>query len=430
MKVRRFTIRRTAAGTPQQSASFIVGHNLFTGERELKKVFGPLTSLEADLLLIASAIFAVDRATRRGEREDICREIEVTIPVVNFARLFPLISLIERVLYHLSNDAWTIKFNQQNGQSEQTVAPTNMSGRTLLFSGGLDSFAAAVEYGKDSTPIYLVSHQTRNNVTNQAQASLSALLAQSGYKLPHVSVFVSSKTAGPGDPLHDEENTQRTRSFLFLVLGAIVARRRCHREIVMLAENGQLAVHLPLTAARVGALSTHTAHPTVLSLMKAFLNQALSADLDVSNPYVHMTKREVVAKVFSTHPGAIPIANSCWRNARLPKRTTHCGECIPCFVRRIAIECCGKDPTAYARDPWIETFSKLQPDDVARRNLSDLAEFARVFQMGKDEELMSVWPDLYSSDINAPEVILMYRRFAQDVKEIFSRYTALQPLLA
>jgi 7-cyano-7-deazaguanine synthase in queuosine biosynthesis len=424
--VRRFTVGRTAAGQPQ----FIVGHNLFTGERELKKVFGALTSLEADLLLIASAIFAVDRATRRGERENICREIEVTIPVVNFGRLFPLVSLIERILYHLSNDAWGVKLKQQNGQPEESVVATNVPGRTLLFSGGLDSFAAAVEFGNDAIPTYLVSHQTRNNVTNRAQASLATLLMQAGYKLPHVSVFVSSKTAGPGDPLHDEENTQRTRSFLFLVLGAIVARRRCHREIVMLAENGQLAVHLPLTAARVGALSTHTAHPTVLSLMKAFLNQALCADLEVHNPYVHMTKREIVAKLYSIQPGAIPVANSCWRNARLPKSATHCGECIPCFVRRIAIECCGTDSTAYARDPWTEKFSDLQPDDVARRNLSDLAEFASVFRVANDEEIMSVWPDLYSEDINASQVILMYRRFAEDVKEIFSRYTGLQPLVA
>jgi 7-cyano-7-deazaguanine synthase in queuosine biosynthesis len=428
--VRRFTIGRTIARIPQQSASFVVGQNLFTGERELKKTFGPLTSLEADLLLVASGIFAIDRATRRGERENICREIEVTIPVVNFGRLYPLLTLLERVLYHLSNDAWSIKLIQQNGQPEETVGATNVPGRTLLFSGGLDSFAAAVEYGKDSVPTYLVSHQTRNNVTNQAQASLSKLLTQSGYKLPHVSVFVSSKSGGLGDPLHDEENTQRTRSFLFLVLGAIVARRRCHREIVMLAENGQLAVHLPLTVARVGALSTHTAHPTVLSLMKGFLNQALQADFEVHNPYVHMTKREVVAKLYSTLPSAIPIANSCWRNARLAKRATHCGDCIPCFVRRIAIECCGTDPTTYARDPWIEKFSDLQPDDIARRNLSDLAEFASVFRVAKDEEIMSVWPDLYSDDINAQEVILMYRRFAEDVKEIFSRYTGLQPLVA
>ena len=55
------------------------------------------------------------------------------------------------------------------------------------------------------------------------------------------------------------ENSQRTRSFLFLVLGALAARRAGHIEIVYLAENGQMAIHLPLTQGRIGAFSTHTA---------------------------------------------------------------------------------------------------------------------------------------------------------------------------
>ena len=114
-----------------------------------------------------------------------------------------------------------------------------------------------------------------------------------------------------------------------------------------------MAIHLPLTQGRIGAFSTHTAHPDILVNMEAFLSEALDAPFQISNPYIHLTKAEVVKKVIDLFPDLIPTANSCWRNARLPAGTTHCGECIPCFIRRIAIEyVMSEDLTAYGRDCW------------------------------------------------------------------------------
>ena len=79
-----------------------------------------------------------------------------------------------------------------------------------------------------------------------------------------------------------------------MVLGALVARRLGHRKVLMIAENGQLAIHLPLNNARVGAFSTHTAHPDVLALMQRILRTALSVNFELLNPYVYRTKGEVV----------------------------------------------------------------------------------------------------------------------------------------
>src|SRR5688572_30102802 len=59
------------------------GNNLFTGAEDFRRMFGVLTSLEEDLLLLGSSIFAADRACARGEREDYQRHIDITIPVVN-----------------------------------------------------------------------------------------------------------------------------------------------------------------------------------------------------------------------------------------------------------------------------------------------------------------------------------------------------------
>ena len=408
-----------------------VGKNLFIGEDDFEKAFGPLTSLELDLLLISASIFAADRATARGHGADIARRIELHIPVVNSIRLQPLTKEIEEILRNLSNDAWKVNLRQESGDLEKNVPCAEGSGQTLLFSGGLDSLAAAIEFGKQEKTLQLVSHITRNQTTNQAQKKLAADLKNRGLNLPHHQFFVSSRGGGPSQLQHDVENSQRSRSFLFLVLGALAARRAGHIEIVYLAENGQMAIHLPLTQGRIGAFSTHTAHPDILVGMEAFLSAALDVPLQILNPYVHLTKAEVVKKVIDIFPDMVSTTNSCWRSAHLPTDITHCGECIPCFIRRIAIEhSMSEDPTVYGRDCWEEEIGQLDPEDTGRRNIVDLTEFIVQIERLSTEEIMSEWPELYSPNINDPEVIAMYKRFSQEARTVLSRYSALDPFLS
>ena len=408
-----------------------VGKNLITGEDHFKKAFGALRSLESDLLLISASIFAADRATARGPREDIARRIELHIPVVNSLRLQPLTRKIEEILRNLSNDAWRINLRQVSGNPEKNIQDAEGGGRTLLFSGGLDSLAAAIEFGEKEKTLQLVSHITRNPTTVQAQRKLAAELKNRGLNLPHYQFFVSSRDGGPSQLKHAVENSQRARSFLFLVLGALVARRAGHIEIVYLAENGQMAIHLPLTQGRIGAFSTHTAHPDILVDMEAFLSEALEVPFQISNPYVHLTKAEVIKKVIDLFPDMIPTANSCWRSAHLPAGITHCGECIPCFIRRIAIEyLMSGDLTAYGRDCWEEEIGQLGPEDISRRNIVDLTEFIVQIDRLSTEEIMSEWPELYSLNINDTEVIAMYKRFSQEARTVLSRYSALTPFLS
>ncbi|MDE0084720.1 MAG: 7-cyano-7-deazaguanine synthase [Candidatus Poribacteria bacterium] len=407
-----------------------VGKNLVIRYADFEKVFGSLTSLEEDLLLLSASVFAADRATKRGEREDIARRIELQIPVVNSLRLQPLTIKIEEVLRHLSNDAWRIKFRQVPGAPEKDVKFTEGNGRTLLFSGGLDSLAAAIEFGEQDKMLQLVSHKTRNQITDQAQKKLVTSLKNHGLDLPHHQFFVSSRDGGPSGLKHAEESSQRTRSFLFLVLGALAARRAGHHEVVYLAENGQMAIHLPLTQARIGAFSTHTAHPDILVGMEEFLSSALSVPFNISNPYVHLTKAEVVKKVIDVSKDIILIANSCWRSARIPKDFTHCGECIPCFIRRIAIEfSMSEDLTAYYKDCWIEDIGRLGPEDIGRRNIVDLTEFIVQIDELSPEDIMSKWPDLYSLNFDENEVIAMYKRFSKEARTVLNRYSALAPYL-
>ncbi len=60
------------------------GKILTTGERSFREQFGTPSSLELDILTLASAIYASDLAFKREERSNYPRnKIKLTVPVVN-----------------------------------------------------------------------------------------------------------------------------------------------------------------------------------------------------------------------------------------------------------------------------------------------------------------------------------------------------------
>jgi hypothetical protein len=157
--------------------------------------------------------------------------------------------------------------------------------------------------------------------------------------------------------------------------------------------------------------------------------KTLVPTINISNPFVNLTKAEVVKRLCAELPKALPVSISCWRNTRIPQQYTHCGTCIPCYIRRIAIETHGSDPTAYARDPWQEEIDALPPQDDARRNFVDYAEFIRRIQTYSDKQMVYEWPELTFPAVNAEAAVKMYRRAALESTAIFSKYPKLQQLL-
>jgi hypothetical protein len=57
-------------------------------------------------------------------------------------------------------------------------------------------------------------------------------------------------------------------------------------QLIYIAENGQMAIHLPLTQARIGAFSTHTAHVQNLAEQSGQL-ESIGPFLDTAKPRAH-----------------------------------------------------------------------------------------------------------------------------------------------
>lgn len=408
-------------------------NNLVTGATAFDSYFGDPTSLERDLLNLAAAVFAADVAIPRGERELCQRTIILDIPVVNYHLLRSVQSELRFCLYLLSHDSWQLNFSRIAGTAEPATPWPASDASVLLFSGGLDSLAEAVTLAQGDSDLALVSHDSGNAVAARSRELLLAhVRGLSSKDLAHYSFRVRGQRheESPYPTIH--EPSQRTRSFLFLTLAALVARRIGARKVIVIAENGQMAIHLPLTAARIAAFSTRTAHPEVLATFENLFSDILGVPLRISNPYLYMTKAEVVRDLCSVeHLAAVRSSTSCWKAARLISDADHCGECVPCLVRRIALEYWNvTDATKWARDLFRENIASLPHDDDGKKNLIELIEMASVFASEFTEsELIFEFPALVSRSFALGQAVAMYRRFSREALQVMGRYPGPKALL-
>jgi 7-cyano-7-deazaguanine synthase in queuosine biosynthesis len=417
----------------QADLVLLPGRNLVTGEEEVGEQLGELTSMESDLLRVAASVFASDLATRRGEREGFMRSFELEVPVTNLHAFRRLAADLSNLLYVVSDDNWSFRFTQADGTPESAhVWPDDVGGQTLLFSGGLDSLAAAVDRLEGGVPLQLASHYTANPVIRGSQNRLFALLAEDfrGVDLRRVSARITGHNSPDASFPRDDarETSQRTRSLMFLALAAIAGRRTGFRTLLLIAENGQMAIHLPLTAARIGAFSTHTAHPQFVHETERFLSELLNTEFSIQNPYLYLTKAETIAEVVARHGQAAAASVSCWRSSR--QAYSHCGECVPCLVRRIALLANGLALDEYQRDLFVERILDLPADDLGKINLLELAEFVLRFRESDEPSLIDAYPELINQHVDTASAIAMYRRFAIEAEAVFSRTATLAGLLA
>jgi hypothetical protein len=196
-----------------------------------------------DFLEIASYVFTADCATDRGEdwtdgdsKEAWSRDFAFVIPVRDpaFWRRREITSLVKEALSFLSNDKYSFTFvplkqdrveqhyfEFAQGKEWRFHAPE----RVLMFSGGLDSLAGAVETASTGAQVVLVSHRSVSTLSACQKELYEELEKQFPNQLVHVPVWINK------DERFGREPTQRTRSFLFAALGAVVRRHPLHERV-------------------------------------------------------------------------------------------------------------------------------------------------------------------------------------------------------
>ncbi len=200
----------------------------------------------------------------------------------------------------------------------------------VLLSGGLDSLVGAIDLAALGRNLFGVSQIVRGDMDKQAR--FAKLI---GGGLEHLQINHNASTRRG-----QKETSQRSRSLIFLAFGALAAsatQRYVDGDTVPLyvCENGFIAINPPLTQARIGSLSTRTAHPEFLGRMQQLLD-AVGLRIRIENPYAEKTKgemlRECLDQTLLTNEAA--ASTSCGRFQRFNYK--HCGRCVPCQIRRAA----------------------------------------------------------------------------------------------
>lgn len=314
------------------------------------KVLGKhLSPRLVDFLEIAAYVYSADCATRRGTQwtdehstEPWSRDLAFVIPVrdCSFWASEKVRAMLEDLLTFLSNDRWFFNFvplqkdrpeQQYLKLSESRDWPFYAPERVLMFSGGLDSLAGAVETAKSGGNLVLVSHRPVVTIDSRQRKLFGKLRSIFPKQLLHIPVWINK------GPNLDRESTQRTRSFLYSALGTLVAHS-IQAGGVRFFENGIVSLNFPVADEVLRSRASRTTHPITLQSLQSLCSAVVGADFAIDNPYRYQTKAEVV-KVISDFglPELIRNTCSCAHSIFKSKTQWHCGTCSQCIDRRFAI---------------------------------------------------------------------------------------------
>lgn len=211
----------------------------------------------ADLIEIAAAVYVADQLSRRTGRKaqdygdlwyrDIRMEIAVRDP--DFWNQEDVAGLLSRMLNFISGDNFEFAFCELDeppaveNYLEFGSGDPNPEGieKVLLFSGGIDSLGGAVQELSAGRRIAMVSHKPAGHVAGLQKSLVKELVKRasvSGNAPLPVSVWCNKKG------LVEKDHTQRTRSFLYVTLGAVVARI-FGLDAVDFFENGVVSINSP-----------------------------------------------------------------------------------------------------------------------------------------------------------------------------------------
>ncbi|MCU9533998.1 Qat anti-phage system QueC-like protein QatC [Streptococcus sp. CSL10205-OR2] len=402
-----------------------IGFNFWDNYIKLEKEF---SKLAIDLLYLSIFVFVCDRTVKRNIQNDgWTRTISLNIPVSDVDFWNSQKNLVTNMLNFLSGDNWDFEFRTKTVFQEELYYSSKKYkeldkryyDKICMFSGGLDSFIGAIDLLEEITsPILLVSHYGGGKGTKSYQNSIFGAV-KNQYKLDekdHIQSYVVAKNG--------KEDTTRTRSFMFFSHAIAYASASEKKTQLFIPENGYISLNVPLSGARFGSSSTRTTHPYYMSKLQDLINN-MNLDIEIINPYQFKTKGEMMKDCKNSNFLKEHYVNtmSCSHpdNGRFKKEKTskHCGDCIPCIVRKAAIlSAYGKDETEYRhnglneseagilnKNAFLQMLEKHNPNraifDIQKSGplINNLFEFADIYNRSI-EELYEIFKEVHVNEIN------------------------------
>lgn len=337
-------------------------------------------AITRDFFDLSAMLYVADELAKRDEAWT--RRLQFTMPVVDPAIWSSNEDLLADVLGFLTGDTYEFRWiptRRPEGYGRHRVQlPRGHHTVVCMFSGGLDSLIGAVRLLDAGESVLLVGHHA-DGVTSTAQRELFDMVhRQFGNRVELIQCGLRQSTRrNPTFELPEiqfKEDSHRARSFLFLALGFAVASGAAVDRVV-LAENGLIALNPPLGASRVGSLSTRTAHPRFLGNLLSCVHSLGAFNGHLENPFLYESKTDMMSGIQDWLEPLVLRSVSCAHAATSVRwagqsNVRHCGYCVPCIYRRVALMSVDlDDPADYCEDIFRELHNLTETKQVDMRFL-------------------------------------------------------------
>ena len=340
-------------------------------------------ALTRDLLDLATLIYVVDEISERDKTSDHwTRDFEVMAPVADPRIWAANQDALSQMLRTLAGDNYSFTWCQRpslSGFGEHRISIPRGYDGVCLFSGGIDSFLGAHKLLSAGKKLLLVGHQADGTAAS-AQTELAEVLRRKFPGRLRLIQFRAARSMATqfryALPEKCEE-THRPRSLLFLALAITIAKGVGISE-VYIPENGLIALNPPLGKSRLGSLSTRTAHPKYLTELADFLRDSGVFVGAIKNPFLFDSKTDMLVGLDPSLKATITRSVSCARPSRYKNLgVRHCGYCVPCIYRRIAMVGAKLDS---AKDYAFDVFANLPAIETSKQlDFRSLVSFAKEF---------------------------------------------------
>ena len=358
---------------------------------------GDTDSTAFDLLLLSVIVYNVDRMLNRGIHSSDGWKRDITlegVPVRNVEALTNAAHLLEHSISFLTGDKWTIRFEQHPSWDYHPITnkqfDRSLYSKVALFSGGLDSLIGFVDEAYtlgEGEKILLISHVEQGKEGTDQKGIIGYCNNHHIYdgKYDRIQSRVSlSRLANANREA--SESTFRSRSLLFFAMGIYCAHSINNDIELIVPENGTISINIPLNPSRRSACSTRTTHPVFIKRLTEAM-QAIGIYNALNNPYRLMSKADMMMACCQNNEKVVIIRQLLRLSCSCAKRShnyhwdmpsaqiraqhiNHCGMCLPCVYRRVALDAVGLDDAGFLGTD-INNGNPYDIDNLVQRRARD-----------------------------------------------------------
>ena len=274
-----------------------------------------------DLLEIAAYVFAADRLTFRGSRRAVeyqawSRKFHFVVKVRDYE--FWCQSSVNKalravLLFATGDHDYGFKF-----QPGHETPPTSLFDKedfaeehrrdlsVMLFSGGIDSLAGAVQrLEQTSDHVCLVSHLSQPGTIRTQRALANALQEQYRGRVSHYKFKTNLRH------VKRKEETQRSRPFLYGSIAFALATAS-GRDHFFVYENGVTSLNFARRDDLLNSRASRTTHPQTIGCLAILFSIIAGEPFSVETPFMWYTKSDVTEFLKNSgHGHLLPSSVSC-----------------------------------------------------------------------------------------------------------------------